>query len=186
MNAMVEEMRREISARVGALLVVLSAASSGLCAACNDSGTPSGKGDTVVDDTRDAEARPPANPTPDDGGDNLGEPDATFYEGGTGASYPGVTACSTCSCTAPSGYCFGGATARLSMFRPEATDAGSGDAGLAACPIQSGATPAIGCNAPPAGCTDCPCILTALQPSYGCYLVCATVGSSLTVYCPSP
>ncbi|HEY2511869.1 MAG TPA: hypothetical protein VGI39_13465, partial [Polyangiaceae bacterium] len=127
---------------IAVLLVVAVSAAAAFFVACNDSATPSGKGDTVVDDTRDSEARPPPNPTPDDGGDNLGEPDATFYEAGTGATYPGVTACSTCSCTAPSGYCFGGATARLSMIRPEANDAG-GDAGLPACPIQSGATPAI-------------------------------------------
>jgi hypothetical protein len=154
---------------------------------CNDSATPSGKGNTVVNDTRDAQPRPPPNPNPDDGGEVTGEPDATFYDagGGGGGSYPGLSACSDCACDLPQGYCFGGAPARARGITPEAKDAAA-DAGLPACAIASGATPSVGCNAPPSGCTDCACVLATLQPSIACYLVCANAGGQITVYCPNP
>jgi hypothetical protein len=159
-------------------------------AACNDHSTPAGQGNDVVDDTRDSEARPPANPDPGDGSIVTGEPDASYAEAGADApsSVPGIAACDTCTCASTAGYCFGGATTRLPLVTPEARDAGDagGDGGLPACPILTATPAAIGCNALPAGCTDCACLAAALQPAYSCYLVCAFNGTQMTVYCPNP
>jgi len=159
-------------------------------ASCNDHGTPAGNGNSVVDDTRDSEARPPGNPDPGDGSIVTGQPDGSYGEGGSDAPapYPGIGACDTCTCAATAGYCFGGATARLPLVAPEARDAGgdAGEGGLPACPILTATPAAIGCNALPAGCTDCACVAEALQPAYSCYLVCAFDGAQMTVYCPNP
>jgi hypothetical protein len=160
--------------------------------ACGNQDSPGGHGNDVVDDTRDAEPRPPANPTPDDGSIPLGEPDASFYlEGGDGdgaptAPYPGISACDTCTCSAAQGYCFGGATARLGRVTPDARSDAGGDGGLPACVLSSSASPTVGCNALPGGCTDCACLAETLQPAFACYLVCAFDGKQMTVYCPNP
>ena len=170
-----------------ALVLAVSLAAIGVVA-CSDSGSSTGSttapGNTVVNDTRDAEPRPPANPDPGDGSTPTGEPDASGYgDGGAGsdapASYPGVTACSACACPSASAYCFGGATPRDPMrVIPLAADAGP------ACPLVTAGT--VGCTALPAGATTCTDLLAALQPTYACYLVCAFDGKQMTVYCPSP
>jgi hypothetical protein len=155
--------------------------------ACGDSGSSSGTksapGNDVTNDTRDAEPRPPATPDPGDGSPG-GQPDATYYGDATyasdaPASYPGIAECSSCSCPAASAYCFGGATPRpYPMITPLAADAGT------PCPMVAAGTE--GCTPLPAGSTDCASLITTLQPTYACYLVCAYNGKQMTVYCPNP
>jgi len=186
--------------RRGGGAIVLAALSLGatVAVACSDSGSSSGgtttsPGDTVTNDTRDAEPRPPANPDPGDGS-LTGEPDGYAsgqpvedggYGGGYGddapAAYPGVAECSSCACPSATAYCFGGATPRhLPM---SVTIQGGADAGPP-CPMVAAGV--LGCTALPAGLTDCVSLLNALQPSYSCYLDCAFDGKTMTVYCPSP
>jgi hypothetical protein len=168
--------------RALALFVVASAAAAGT-GACGESTPTGGTGDTLIDDTR-PEPRPPQNP--DEG------VDAAVDAAGEASIYPGITACDTCSCSSDQYYCFGGATARA---RQLASDAGSGEAG--ACPVPGagadgggggdpGLSPSVGCNLLPKGCTDCACVIAALQPKYSCYLVCADNGQQFSVYCPHP
>jgi hypothetical protein len=163
-----------------------------LATACSGSPSPpAGSGDTVIDDTRDAEVRAAVNPTPEDAGPDAPAGPTAYddggYEGG-GYSYPGVAECGGCVCSADKHYCFGGATARDLQHPPLASADAGGDAALPACTIVDSGTPALGCNDLPAGCTDCGCVLNQLQPSYSCYLVCAAnaVGQPMTVYCPNP
>jgi hypothetical protein len=179
-----------------ALAVALSAIGAG---ACSDSGSSTGStsapGNTVIDDTRDAEPRPPANPDPGDGATVTGEPDATYDygEGGSGgdattpppASYPGIAECSSCSCPGSTAYCFGGATPRMaSPFHPQGTADAGADAGAPPCPMVP--TGALGCTPLPAGSTDCASLIASLQATYACYLVCAFDGNQMSVYCPNP
>jgi hypothetical protein len=167
-------------------------------AACSDASAPSGSGNDFTNDTRDAD-RPPS--APGDGASPTGEPDAYatgqpeagYYGDGSyvaptydGAAYPGVSECSSCSCPAATSYCFGGATPRKDpmTLRPQsAADAGAGDAS-AACPMV--AAGALGCTALPAGTTDCASLIASMQTTYSCYLVCATDGTTMNVYCPNP
>jgi hypothetical protein len=165
---------------------------SAVVAACDPSAGPSGKGDDILNDTRDSSVRAPANP--DDGavptgqpdGDLVFEPDGAIeveYPDASGASYPGLAACSACSCPAAHLYCFGGAPRQMQMqVRPapagadaasdattssgadaasfdgaaaQTTDAAAGARG----PDASTACPlesagAIGCTALPASCTN--------------------------------
>ncbi len=184
----------------GGLGVVLATVSVACVAAvaCGDvTSTTDGAGNTVINDTRDAEARAPANP--DDGAAPTGQPDA--YAGGDGyapgagdaaydvavvsygndsAAYPGVAECSSCACPAAGAYCFGGATPRKDpmLLTPE----GAVDAGPP-CPMV--AAGALGCTPLPSGAADCPSLLATLQPTYSCYLVCANDGTTMTVYCPN-
>jgi hypothetical protein len=164
-----------------------------IAAACSGSPVaPAGSGDDVVVDTRDSQADP-VNPTPADGGPEASTGPVYAEDAGPTPSYPGLTECGGCTCPPDKAYCFGGATAR--QARPFASDAGAGgDAGLPVCPIidagagVTNAAPQLGCNLLPSGCSDCPCVIGLLQPSYSCYLVCASdaVGKPVTVYCPNP
>jgi hypothetical protein len=152
----------------------------GIAIACSGakSSTP---GDDVVDDTRPSEPRAPADPD-----DSAAPPDTDdgaipYADGGGNLS---LGACDTCSCTGDH-FCYGGGGIRA-IRTTAAADAGAGEAGLAACPIVGdGSVPAVGCNPFPAGCTDCSCIIAALQPKVACYLVCGA-GDPPLVYCPSP
>ena len=180
-----------------AALALFFALSGVAAQACGDSGSSPGgsssaPGNTVFNDTRDAEPRPPANPDPGDGSTLTGEPDALYAgEGGYGtdapaASYPGIAECGGCACPPATAYCFGGATPRqdpMTVTPFAAADAGL-DAGLPLCPMV--APGALGCTPLPAGATDCASLISGLQPSYACYLVCAFDGKQMTAYCPSP
>jgi hypothetical protein len=173
----------------GRALAIASFGALAAAAACSTSvPSPSGSGDDVTNDTRDAESRPPPNPTPEDAGPDA--PMGPVYGDAATSYYPGVSECGGCSCAASTGYCFGGATLRQAVV-PFAGggDGGGGEGGLPACPIvDAGASaPALGCNALPSGCTDCACVISHLQPSYSCYLVCASdgAGQPITVYCPN-
>lgn len=181
--------------RDGARFVVAAIAITAIavvCAACGDSASPGGSGNTVIDDTRD-QPRPPANPdTPVDSGPTDGE--APIYDGSLadGAAYQPLSACSGCTCSADSHYCFGGGRARAAPT-PQARDASAedgGDASLPACPLPASAsTIQVGCNDLPAECAAtprCACVLNAIQPHFACYLVCQPGGDQLRVYCPSP
>jgi hypothetical protein len=161
--------------------------------ACEDSDSAVGKssapGDTVTNDTRDAETRAPATPDTDA---PSGEPDAVYgSEAGyttdaTVASYPGVAECNSCACPAATSYCFGGATARAEPMGviPFGGGDAAADAGAPACPMVDAG--ALGCTALPAGATTCASLISTLQATYSCYLVCASDGKQMTVYCPSP
>jgi hypothetical protein len=170
------------------VLVGLLLASSG----CSDPTAPSGNGNDVVDDTR-PQPRPPA--TPDQGDMDASADGSIYVDAGPEAAPVELNACSSCTCSPDQYFCFAGATARASIH-PEpfsafsafagSDAAGASEGGAAACPVVGGATPAVGCNAMPSGCSDCTCIITQLQPKYGCYLVCANRGDQLLVYCPNP
>jgi hypothetical protein len=176
-------------------VVAFLVAAGAVAAACSDAGssstgTTTSPGDDVTNDTRDAEPRAPANPDPGDGAEPLGQPDASYGEGGAGygddapSAYPGVSECSTCSCPATTNYCFGGATPRKTqMVGSRSAPEAAGDAGPP-CPVVAAGT--LGCNALPAGTTDCASLVATLQSTYACYLVCAYDGTQMTVYCPSP
>src|SRR5580698_6843135 len=132
-----------------------------LSTACSGSSSPpAGSGDDVINDTRDAEVRAPANPTPDDAGPDA--PSANPYEDGGyeggGVTYPGLAECGNCTCSADEHFCFGGASAYdLQRFHggPLASSDAGGDAGLPACTVVPDASaPTLGCNNLPAGCTD--------------------------------
>jgi hypothetical protein len=165
--------------------------------ACGDSGSSAGgstsaPGNTVVNDTRDAEPRPPANPDPGDGSTLTGEPDALdpgeagYATDAPAVSYPGIAECNACTCPPASAFCFGGATSRqlpMTVNPFAAADAGL-DAGLPLCPMV--APGALGCTPLPAGATDCASLISGLQASYACYLVCAFDGKQMTAYCPNP
>jgi hypothetical protein len=183
--------------RGGVAVVVAGLALGGIAgAACDESGSPvpSVPGDTVINDTRDAEIRAPANPDPGDGATPMGQPEASYDEGDGGyasdaptASFPGVAECSSCACPATTSYCFGGGTARKAEGRltPEGTGSdAAADAGPPPCPrVEAGV---VGCALLPAGATDCPSLLATLQATYSCYLVCANNGTQITAYCPNP
>jgi len=175
---------------VGVLLVTLALGATS-AAACGDSAGPAGTGDTVVNDTRDAEPRAPADPS--DGAPPTGEPDAAGSASPDasspdvylppqvdGGAYPGASACSGCSCPATTAYCFGGATPRNDpmAIRPQ----GAVDAGPA-CPLVAAGS--LGCTALPAGLTDCASLINSLQTTYACYLDCTNDGTQLTVFCAS-
>jgi hypothetical protein len=153
-------------------------------AACSEPSGSSASGNDVVDDTR-PQPRPPANP---DEGMDASSDAPTYGEGGPEAATLVLNACDTCACSPDQYYCFGGATTRaLPLASSEAGASGDGGGAGGACPVvgAGASVPQVGCNALPAGCTDCACILTQLQPKFACYLVCAT-DKQLLVYCPHP
>jgi hypothetical protein len=181
---------RRTRARAAALLGALWLGGA-VATACGDSATsPSSQGgDDVVNDTRDASPRAPANP--DDGAAPNGNPDgyapgqpesgAAYGTDAPAVTYPGVAECASCSCPSSKAYCFGGATARGEPM--VSVQAATGDAGPP-CPMVPAGS--LGCTALPAGATNCADLNAVLQASYSCYLVCAFNGTTMTVYCPNP
>jgi hypothetical protein len=179
-----------------AVVAVALAVAGTVAAACGDSSTPAGQGDTIINDTRDSSVRAPANPN--DGATPTGEPDSAYQGGQPGeggayddaptVSFPGVAECSACTCGAARSYCFGGASAKS---EPQAhVTPYAADASLPSCPMVDAG--ALGCTATPASCVmanpadDCACLALLLQPLYGCVLNCAYDGKTSSVYCPNP
>ncbi len=185
--------KRERWTDVARVAVMASLIAWPMATACSGSsgGDPSGSGDNVINDTRDATPRAPANPDPgDDAGGDAMNVGPTYY--GEGGVYPGLAECGNCTCGADKYYCFGGATPRTTSVKPlAASDAGSGDAGLPACVVVDASTPQLGCNPQPSGCAGttpdllCACIINLLQASYSCVLQCASdgPGKPMTAYC---
>jgi hypothetical protein len=163
-------------------VVIAAVGALGVVVACIESkpGTVS-PGDTVIDDTHNADAQPPPPPPPPPGDG------AAMYESGTDSYMAGPPpACaSTCTCNQAAAYCF------LGVSGYNATGGGTGDAALPACPVSDAGATATGCDPLPAACAQmptCACVINALQPGitqqYHCVLDCTPDPGFIAVYCP--
>jgi hypothetical protein len=170
------------------LLLLGTTSAFALIYACtNDTSYPQSPGNTIVNDTKDAQPAPSqtAPPPPDssipDGGNY--DYDSASYSVPDG--YDPIGVCNTCACSSTAKtpvYCFGGGTGQTTFD------------GLCALDGASPTAPTVGCVPIPAQCKanpTCPCILQAIDTTgaYPCYLQCVSQGgtkSSLAVYCSNP
>jgi hypothetical protein len=158
--------------------------------ACSDSGPPTGSGNTLIDDSHHSgdELPPAMDPSPADALPEM------LYPSDAVAEYaPALDTCAACTCDPATNFCFaGGMHARSPFASMDASDEGGegGDAAAAtpACPLVSGSTVQVGCNALPPACAaspTCACVLDAIQPQFSCYLVCSPDPGYFRVYCPN-